>query len=111
VGGFGNLAWRLVCFLVGGFPAGANTAARHDLLGIAKPLDLGGDYVKKLSVFQNGRIRAQFLNVTPPVNALIKNKVFELRPTVSSGVITSWTCFTKPGNPDWVDQEYISSCD
>jgi len=36
--------------------------------------------------------------------------MFELQPTVSSGVITSWTCFTRPGG-SWIDQEYIKSCD
>lgn len=42
-------------------------------------------------------------------DTLIWGKMFELRPTVSSGVITSWTCFST-GNGNWIDQEYIKSC-
>lgn len=95
----------------GGFPTMASSNARHNALGIANPVDLGGDYVRRIIVVRNtGRIRVQFFNNTT-VNDLIKNKLFELRPTVSSGVITSWTCFSTGNPPMWIDQEYIKSCD
>ena len=81
----------------------------HDELGIANRDDLGGDYVRRIAVRNNtGNIRVIFFP-DAPVNDLIKGKFFELRPTVSSGVITSWTCFTAGVN-NWIDLEYISSC-
>jgi len=82
---------------------------RHDALGIADRDDLSGDYVRRITAKANGSIRVQFFNNTT-VNELIKNKIFELRPTVNSGVITSWTCFTNAPNGNWIDQEYINSC-
>ena len=95
----------------GGFPTMADIDERHDALGIAERLDLGGDYVKQLMVFHtSGRIRVQFFSNTP-VNDLIKGKIFEIQPTESSGVITSWTCFTNAPGSNWIDLEYISSCD
>ena len=95
----------------GGFPTMAGINDRHDALGIANRDDLGGDYVRRIVVKRNtGRIRVKFFNNTT-VNDLIKNKMFELRPTVSSGVITSWTCFTNAPSGSWIDQEYINSCD
>jgi type IV pilus assembly protein PilA len=95
----------------GGFPTMPGGNDRHDALGIANRNDLGGDYVRRVAVRRNtGRIRVQFFNNTP-VNDLIKGKIFELRPTVSSGVITSWTCFTNAPSGSWIDQEYINSCD
>ena len=94
----------------GGFPTMVDTIDRHDALGIAGWTELGGDYVRHLIVGRDlGRIRVKFFNDTP-VNDLIKNKMFELRPTESSGVITSWTCFARPGG-SWIDREYIKSCD
>jgi len=93
----------------GGFPTMADVNDRHDALGIANRDDLGGDYVRRIVVKRNtGRIRVKFFNNTT-VNDLIKNKMFELRPTESSGVITSWTCFST-GNGNWIDREYIKSC-
>ena len=95
----------------GGFPTMADVNDRHDALGIANRDDLGGDYVRRIVVKRNtGRIRVKFFNNTT-VNDLIKNKMFELRPTESSGVITSWTCFTNAPSGSWIDQEYIKSCD
>jgi len=95
----------------GGFPTMAGINDRHDALGIANRDDLGGDYVRRIVVKRNtGRIRVKFFNNTT-VNDLIKNKMFELRPTESSGVITSWTCFTNAPSGSWIDQEYINSCD
>lgn len=93
----------------GEFPTMTNTIDRHNALGIAGWTELGGDYVRHILVMRaSGRIRVKFFNFTP-VNDLIKNKMFELHPTVSSGAITSWTCFTRPGG-SWIDQEYIKSC-
>ncbi len=94
----------------GGFPTMAGINDRHDALGIANRDDLGGDYVRRIAVRggATGLIRVKFFNNTP-VNDLIGGKMFELHPTVSSGVITSWTCFTKPGY-SWIDKEYIKSC-
>ena len=100
----------------GTWPTGS-TADIHDELGIAKPNALGGDYVRRIAVrdytgsttVESG-IRVLFRNNTS-VNDLIKNKFFELRPTVSSGVVTSWTCFTNAPGSNWIDQEYINSCD
>ncbi len=92
----------------GAFAAGTRIE-RHDALGIADRDDLGGDYVRRITAKANGSIRVQFFNNTT-VNDLIKNKIFELRPTVNSGVITSWTCFTNAPNGNWIDQEYINSC-
>jgi len=92
----------------GTWPTG-NLSARHNALGIARWYELGGDYVRQIYVMPTGRIRVRFFNTTS-VNALIKNKVFELRPNLSLGVITSWTCFTRVGG-NWIDREYISSCD
>jgi len=95
----------------GNFPDQADTLERHNALGIAHWTELGGDYVRHLIVGNNlGRIRVKFFN-TAPVNDLIKNKMFELRPTVSSGVITSWTCHTNAGSGSWIDDVYVHSCD
>ncbi|MGE4646682.1 MAG: pilin [Arenicellales bacterium] len=100
----------------GTWPTGS-TADIHDELGIANSNALGGDYVRRIvvrdytgSTTVESGIRVLFRNNTS-VNGLIKNKFFELRPTVSSGVITSWTCFTNAPSGSWIDQEYISSCD
>ena len=94
----------------GTWPTGTLTEM-HDELGIANRDDLGGDYVRRIVVRDNtGNIRVTFFN-DAPVNDLIRSKFFELRPAVSSSVITSWTCFTNEGNRNWIDQEYISSCD
>ena len=91
------------------WPTGS-TPQMHDELGIAPFNDLGGDYVWRIKVLSNGRIRVQFFN-RPPVNDLIRRNFFDLLPTVSSsGVITSWTCFSA-GTGRWIDLEYISSCD
>jgi prepilin-type N-terminal cleavage/methylation domain-containing protein len=95
----------------GGFPAMASSNERHDALGIANRGALGGDYVRRIVVRGGGAtgvIRVSFFN-NAPVNTLIWGKMFELHPTVSSGVITSWTCFST-GNGNWIDQEYIKSC-
>ena len=93
----------------GKFPDTAQNQV-HDELGIANRFDLGGDYVQKIIVkTDDGYIRVTFFSNTS-VNDLIKDKFFELQPTVSSGVVTSWTCFTKEGTGNWIDREYISSC-
>ena len=96
----------------GTWPTGTHTQI-HDELGIAGRNALGGDYVRRIVVRDNdpdpNSIRVQFFN-DPHVNDLIRGNFFELRPTVSSGVITSWTCFSA-GTGNWIDREYISSCD
>ena len=93
----------------GGFPAMASSNERLDALGIANRDNLGGDYVRRIVVRGNGRIRVLFFNNTP-VNDLIKDKMFELRPTISAGVITSWACYTKAGTSTWIDDVYVHSC-
>ena len=94
----------------GDFPNDTDTMDRHNALGIAHWTELGGDYVRHIIVSPLARIRVKFFN-TAPVNDLIKDKMFELRPTISSGVITSWECFTNAGSSAWIDEEYIKSCD
>ena len=94
----------------GDFPDDTDTMDRHNALGIAHWTELGGDYVRHIIVSPLARIRVKFFN-TAPVNDLIKDKMFELRPTISSGVITSWECFTNVGSSAWIDEEYIKSCD
>ena len=94
----------------GDFPNDTDTMDRHNALGIAHWTELGGDYVRHIIVSPLARIRVKFFN-TAPVNDLIKDKMFELRPTISSGVITSWECFTNVGSSAWIDEEYIKSCD
>ena len=94
----------------GDFPDDTDTMDRHNALGIAHWTELGGDYVRHIIVSPLARIRVKFFN-TAPVNDLIKDKMFELRPTISSGVITSWECFTNAGSSAWIDEEYIKSCD
>ena len=94
----------------GDFPNDTDTMDRHNALGIAHWTELGGDYVRHIIVSRLARIRVKFFN-TAPVNDLIKDKMFELRPTISSGVITSWECFTNVGSSAWIDEEYIKSCD
>ena len=94
----------------GDFPDDTDTMDRHNALGIAHWTELGGDYVRHIIVSRLARIRVKFFN-TAPVNDLIKDKMFELRPTISSGVITSWECFTNVGSSAWIDEEYIKSCD
>ncbi len=93
----------------GDFPDDTDTMDRHNALGIAHWTELGGDYVRHIIVSPLARIRVKFFN-TAPVNDLIKDKMFELRPTVNSGVITSWTCYNHTGSGTWIDQEYIQSC-
>ena len=94
----------------GDFPDDPDTMNRHDALGIAKWTELGGDYVRHIIVGNEfGKIRVKFFN-TAPVNDLIKDKMFELWPTVNSGVITSWTCHTKAGTGTWIDDAYVHSC-
>ena len=93
----------------GEFPTGTHVET-HLALGLASRGDLGGDYVRRIAAKANGSIRVLFFN-TAPVNDLIKDKMFELRPTISSGVITSWECFTNVGSSAWIDEEYIKSCD
>ena len=96
----------------GGFPdAGSGKYDdAHKLLGIAESDELNGKYVIHIRVQRDkGDIKVKFRN-DAPVSGLIRDKRFELRPTVSSGAIT-WTCFTDPPNNYWIDQEYIKSCD
>jgi len=93
----------------GNFPDDTDTMDRHNALGIAHWTELGGDYVRHIIVSPLARIRVKFFN-TAPVNDLIKNKMFELWPTVNSGVITSWTCYNHTGIGNWIDDVYVHSC-
>ena len=96
----------------GGFPdAGSGKYDEaHKLLGIAESDELSGKYVIHIRVqTTNGAIKVKFRN-DAPVNGLIRDKRFELRPEEEDGVITSWTCHTG-GSGTWIDTAYLpSSC-
>ena len=93
-----------------GPPNQADALERHNALGVATSTELAGDYVRHIIVGPNlGWTRVKFFN-TAPVNDLIKDKMFELRPTISAGVITSWACYTKAGTSTWIDDVYVHSC-
>ena len=96
----------------GGFPEVCSGCFEetHKMLGIAAADELSGNYVRHIRVqTDNGAIKVKFFN-DAPVNDLIKDKRFELRPTVSSGVIT-WACSIDATGRYWIDPEYIKSCD
>ncbi len=96
----------------GGFPdAGSgkyNDA--HKLLGIAADHELSGKYVIHIRVQRDkGDIKVKFFD-RAPVNDLIKDKKFELRPEEEDGVIRFWECFTdEPYDPadTWIDTAYL----
>ena len=95
----------------GGFPAVSSGASpyveTHKLLGIAADHELSGNYVRHIRVQKdNGSIKVKFFN-RAPVNDLIRDKRFELRPTVISGVITSWTCLIDASGSKWIDTAYL----
>ena len=95
----------------GGFPAVSSGASpyveTHKLLGIAAADELSGNYVRHIRVQRDkGDIKVKFRN-GPPVSGLISDKRFELRPTVISGVITSWTCLIDASGSKWIDTAYL----
>ena len=93
----------------GGFPdAGSGKYAdAHKLLGIAADHELSGKYVIHIRVQRDkGDIKVKFRN-DAPVSGLIRDKRFELRPTVISGVITSWTCVIDASGSKWIDTAYL----
>ena len=92
----------------GQFPTMVGVDDRHDALGIAHRDGFGADYIRRITVRTNGGIRVFFNDTT--ASELIRDKLFELRPTVSSGAIVSWTCFSNTPIGNWIDQEYIQSC-
>ena len=93
----------------GGFPdAGLGKYDdAHKLLGIAESDELSGKYVIHIRVQRDkGDIKVKFRN-DAPVSGLIRDKRFELRPTVISGVITSWTCVIDASGDKWIDTAYL----
>ena len=94
----------------GGFPEAPCDgcyAETHKMLGIAADHELSGKYVKHIRVQRdNGSIKVKFFDHAP-VNDLIRDKRFELRPTVISGVITSWTCLIDASGSKWIDTAYL----
>ena len=96
----------------GGFPEVSSGGASpyvetHKLLGIAADHELSGKYVIHIRVQRDkGDIKVKFRN-NAPVSDLIRDKRFELRPTVISGVITSWTCLIDASGSKWIDTAYL----
>ena len=97
----------------GKFPDAKSTNKRHEALGIPLPTQYrtSADYVNQIVIMRrNGFIQVRFDGQAQGVNALIAGKRFELRPSVSSGVITSWAC-APAGKPILqIDEAYIKSC-
>ncbi len=97
----------------GAFPTG-NHQARHDALGIPRRGQYRNsyDYVREIRILGGGSpggIQVRFDTVGFGVNAAIAGKRFNMTPSVSSGVITSWTC-APIGGSNAIDEQYIKSC-
>ena len=97
----------------GAFPTG-NHQARHDALGIPRRGQYRNsyDYVREIRILGGGSpggIQVRFDTVGFGVNAAIASKRFNMTPSVSSGVITSWTC-APIGGSNAIDEQYIKSC-
>ncbi|MDP6853923.1 MAG: pilin [Arenicellales bacterium] len=92
----------------GGWPSG-NANAKHDLLGIPRRDDFGGDYITRIAVGNNGRVNITFDTQANGVSALIAGKRFQLRPTVNSSGVITWACLPT-GGVNKIGTEYIKSC-
>jgi type IV pilus assembly protein PilA len=88
-----------------------NMNLRHDALGLPRPSEYRAlaDYVSQLRVRPNGVVHVRFDNQLAGANALIAGKRFEMTPSISSGMITSWTCGPCCGRRA-IDEIYIKSC-
>jgi len=93
-----------------GPPDQADALERHNALGIpAQNVHRGTDnYIRLMQVGVDGVITVGFKNEARGVNALIALKRFKMTPSMSSGVITGWTC--APGDASPIDEVYIKSC-
>ena len=98
----------------GKFPYQDGVDERHAALGIptSREYRFSGVNIRGLQVEQDsGAIRIQFKASThPKVSPLIDRKRFEMRPSVSSGVITSWKCQPIGDASQMIDEAYIKSC-
>jgi len=97
----------------GDFPDQGGADDRHDALGIPRQgvYRTSPGYVRFLQVLQNsGNILIEFKGASDGVSELIARKRFEMQPSVTSGLITSWSCTpsTHGGRP--IDEAYIKSC-
>ena len=95
----------------GAFPTQATPDERHDMLGIPRQsvYRSSDSYIRLIQVVRgSGSIMVEFKAESAEVSALIARKRFEMTPSVSSGVITGWTC--APGDPRPIDEVYIKSC-
>ena len=81
----------------GTFPPGS-FATNHDVLGIAAPGDLSGNYVLKIEVKSDGKAQVFFKTVADGAHSAIALKAFWLIPTDNGGSI-SWRC--NCGMFDW----------
>ena len=95
----------------GEFPRQRSADVRHDALGIPRPAAFDtANYVDQIRVVRNlGRIQIIFDTPANGVNVLIASKRFEMRPVISSGVITSWFCIPVSRHHK-IDEAYIKSC-
>ena len=84
---------------------------RHEALGLPKPGEYraSADYVNQLRIRPGGVVQVRFDGQSQGVNALIAGKRFEMTPSISSGIITSWTCAPCCGSRA-IGEEYIKSC-
>ena len=97
----------------GDFPDQGDADDRHDALGIARQgvYRASPGYVRLLQVLPNsGNILIEFKAASAGVSELIARNRFEMQPSVTSGVITSWSCTlsTHGGRP--IDEAFIKSC-
>ena len=98
----------------GAFPAG-NLAARHAALGIPShgAYRASADYVRQIRVLGGGnagRIQVRFDNTGFGVSPEIAGRRFNMIPTLSSGVITGWTCAPAGNAAKRIDEAFIKSC-
>ncbi|MFL2561894.1 MAG: pilin [Arenicellales bacterium] len=98
----------------GKFPDQDGVNDRHAALGIptSREYRFSAVNIRGLQVEQHsGAIRIQFKASThPKVSPLIDRKRFEMRPSVSSGVITSWKCQPFGNASQMIDDHYIKTC-
>ena len=80
----------------GTFPPGS-FATNHDVLGIAAPGDLSGNYVLKIEVKSDGKAQVFFNTVANGAHSAIADKAFWLIPTANGGSI-SWRCQCASGD-------------
>ena len=96
----------------GTFPTQATVDERHDTLGIPRQsvYRSSDGYIRLIQVLPggSGSIRVDFKAESAGVNALIARKSFKMTPSMSSGVITGWTCAPYDTSP--IDEAYIKSC-